>query len=241
MMTVRPAFKNLPFWDHLEELRGRIIKCILVLLIASCFFYQFIDRVFYFLTKEVDQLYFTSPAEAFMAYITLTILGGAAIASPILFYQLWAFVGSALTVQEKKYVYWFGPLSFLLFILGCLFAYCLVFPLALRFLLSFSSDIIVPILTVNKYISFIGSLCLAFGVIFEMPLVIAFLARIGIASPAFLMQMRRHAIVIILVVSAFLTPPDYASQVLMAIPMFLLYELSIILAKIAYRPKFEKK
>ena len=119
--------------------------------------------------------------------------------------------------------------------LGAVFAYFVTIPISIRFLLSFSTDLIVPMITVKSYISFVGTMLLAFGVIFELPLVLMFLTKIGIATPAFLMQKRKHAIIIILVVSAFITPPDFITQLIMAVPLVILYEVGIVASKLTYR------
>lgn len=227
--------KGLVFTEHLEELRSRLLKCIAVVVVTSCFFYRVIDPALEFLIRPIGRLVFISPAEAFLAVFTLTVLGGTITALPFLFYQIWAFVSVALTEDERRYVKVFGPLSLMFFILGVSFAYFVILPISLNFLLMFSSDLILPMITVDKYISFVGTLALGFGVIFEMPLIIVFLTKIGIATPAFLIQKRRHAIVSIFVASAVLTPPDYVSQILMAVPLILLYEISILFAKLTYR------
>jgi sec-independent protein translocase protein TatC len=124
-----------------------------------------------------------------------------------------------------------------LFIAGGLFAYFVAIPVALRFLLSFSTATIVPMITVKNYIAFVGTMLLAFGIIFELPLVIMFLTRIGIATPKFLAEKRRHAIVLILIVSAILTPPDCFTQALVALPLMILYEIGLLASKMAFSGK----
>lgn len=229
--------KQLPYWEHIEELRGRIIKCIVTIVIASCFFYPLVDPLLVVLSEPVGPLYYLSPAEGFLARVMLALIGGTLLALPVLFYQLWAFVAVGLTEREKKHVLIFGPASLILFITGVAFAYFSVLPMVLRFFLSFSSETLVPILTVFKYISFVGTFCMGFGLVFEMPLVIVFLTKIGIATPAFLIQMRRHAIVLIFIISAFLTPPDFISQIFMAIPLLALYEISVLFSRMVSRGK----
>ena len=228
--------KHLPFWEHLEELRGRIIRSIIAIVIASCFFYPYVGRVIPLLLKPIGRLVFTSPGEALVANLALTLLGGFLLASPFLLYQVWQFAGEGLKETERKYIFFYGPFSFALFILGVIFAYVFILPITLKFFLSYASDMVVPMITVSQYISFVATLCVSFGMVFELPLVIVFLTRIGVVTPEFLRQKRKHAIVAIFVISAFLTPPDYVSQFLMAIPMLGLYEIGVIFSKMVYRP-----
>jgi len=129
----------------------------------------------------------------------------------------------------------FGPCSLFLFFLGGIFAYFVIIPISIHFLLSFSTPSIVPMITIKSYVSFVVTMLLAFGVVFELPLVLMFLTKIGVATPAFLVQKRKYAVVIILIVSAFITPPDCVTQILMALPLIVLYEAGIIISKITYR------
>jgi sec-independent protein translocase protein TatC len=136
---------------------------------------------------------------------------------------------------EKKMMFILCPASFALFVTGASFGYFVVVPIAVKFLLSFASDYITPAITINNYISFIATFTLSFGLIFELPLALLFLAKMGIVTPYLLSNKRRHAIVIIFIVAAILTPPDVASQILLALPLLFLYELSILLMKIFYK------
>ena len=229
--------KDLSFLGHLEALRARILKSLLAVVAASVISYGFAPSFLNFLIRPVGHLVFTSPAEAFLATINVTLWGGVILAFPFILYQFWAFVSEALTESERKYVRTFGPLSLVLFLAGIIFGYFVIVPISLSFLLSFSSTWLVPMIRASEYLSFVGSFVLAFGVVFELPLILVFLTKIGIASPEFLRQKRRYAIVFIFILSAILTPPDCASQFLMAIPLLVLYELGIVLSKMFYRPK----
>lgn len=229
------SLRNISFLDHVGELQTRLIKSIVAIFVASCLFYIVIDEVFAVLVKPVGQLVFTAPGEAFVARIMLTLFGGFFLALPVVLYQAWQFVAAGLKEYETRYIKFFAPCSFFLFVIGSLFAYFITVPISIRFLLSFSSDSIVPMITVKNYISFVGTMVLAFGVVFELPLVLMFLTKIGIATPAFLTQKRKHAVVLILIVSAFITPPDFITQLIMAVPLIILYEAGIIASKLTYR------
>lgn len=227
--------RNISFFDHVEELQSRLIKSIAAIFVASCVFYIFIDEVFMVLVRPVGQLVFIAPGEAFVARVMLTLFGGFFLALPVVLYQGWQFVAVGLKEYEVHAIKYFAPCSFFLFVLGALFAYFVTIPISIRFLLSFSSEFIVPMITVKNYISFVGTMILAFGVVFELPLILVFLTKIGIATPAFLIQKRKYAIVIILIVSAFFTPPDFITQLIMAVPLIILYEVGIIASKLTYR------
>ena len=226
---------DLSFVGHLEELRSRLIKSLLAVLVAACFFYAFIDKILVVLIQPVGKVVFTSPADAFVARVTLTLYGGVLLALPVIIYQVWRFVAVGLKDNERKYIFLLAPFSLLFFLAGGLFAYFIMIPVSLRFLLSFSSDFIVPMITIKNYISFAGMMILAFGVVFELPLVLVFLTKIGIVTPQFLAEKRRHAIVFILIVSALLTPPDAVTQIIMSVPLVVLYEIGIVACRLTRR------
>ena len=223
---------DLSFWGHLDELRSRLIKSFIAVVVAACLFYPYVDPFLAFLIKPVGKVVFTSPADAFVVRLMLLICGGVVLALPVIIYQLWQFAAAGLKENEKKYIRFFAPASFFLFVVGCVFGYWVIIPVGMKFLLSFATDSIVPMITLPNYISFIVTLVLAFGLCFQLPLVLLFLAKIGIVTPAFLVQKRKHAIVLILIASAILTPsPDAISQILMAGPLLVLYELGVVASK----------
>ncbi|MCR4337441.1 MAG: twin-arginine translocase subunit TatC [Candidatus Omnitrophica bacterium] len=222
---------QLSFFDHLDELRSRLIKSLFAILFCSIIFYSFLDPFLKEIVRPVKQVVFTSPAEAFTARIFLTFLGGFLLALPIVFYQIWQFVAAGLTEKERRYVRIFGVFSFLSFVGGIIFGYFVMLPISLQFLLGFSSESMVPMITVGKYFSFVGSLVLACGIVFELPLILLFLTYIGIATPEFLRQKRRYAIVLIFIVSAIVTPPDVLTQLLMAVPLMVLYEVGVFFSQ----------
>jgi sec-independent protein translocase protein TatC len=229
--------KTLTFFDHLDELRGRVIQFLCVYGVCCVFAYQLTGSILPFVIKPVGSVVFNAPGEAFAAYMFLTLLVGFIISLPFFLYQVWAFVWDAFTDRERGYIMFFGPLSLVFFLAGCAFAYYVIVPFSIKFLLGFSSAYVVPMIGINSYISFVGSLVLSFGIVFELPLVLVFLVKIGVATPAFLQHYRRHAIMAILIVSAVLTPPDVVSQVLMAAPLMVLYEIGVLFSVLAYRRK----
>lgn len=233
--TMNPRPDEFSFMGHLDELRRRLLKSVIAVLIAACLFYPFVDRVLAFLIRPVGQVIFTSVADAFVARLMLTVWAGVLLALPFIIYQVWQFVSAGLKENERKYIRFFAPFSFVLFMTGSMFGFVVMIPVGMKFLLSFSTGYIVPMITIQNYISFVTTLVVAFGVAFQLPLILMFLAKIGIVTPAFLAQKRRHAIVLILIVSAVLTPPDAVSQVIMALPLVVLYELGIIVSRLFCR------
>jgi sec-independent protein translocase protein TatC len=226
-----------PFFKHLEELRSRLIKSAGVFVLAFVLCFNFIGKLLPMLTAPAGRLIFTAPGEAFSAYMTIGFVMALFVSSPYIFFQIWAFVESALKPSEKKFVAVFGPLSLVFFLLGGAFAYVVAVPMAYRFLMSFSSGYLVPMITVGNYLGFLGHMMVAFGAAFELPLILAFLAKLGIASPEFLRQKRRHAVIAILFAASLLAPPDVMSMFVLAVPLLGLYELGIILVRFFYRPQ----
>ncbi len=229
------ADKTLTLVEHLEELRSRIIKTLIFIIIASCGLYAFVDRIMPGLVRPVGRLVFIAPQEAFISRIKIAFFGGLFLSAPFILFQAWRFVSSGLKPEECKYALIFGPLSAAFFYLGASFGYFVVVPIGLKFLLGFASDLMEPMIAVSKYISFVGVLSLSSGVIFELPLVSLFLTKIGLVTPRFLSAGRRHAVVLVFIIAAILTPPDIITQCLMAVPLMIIYEISIVFSKMAYR------
>jgi len=227
--------KELTLVGHLEELRERILKSALIVIIAAVCLYSFVDKVFLSLLKPVGKLVFIAPQEAFTTRIKIAVIGGLFASLPFLLYQAWRFISVGLKKRERKYILLFGPLSFIFFILGASFGYLIIVPIGLKFLLGFATDRIVPMISVSSYVSFVGMLTFVFGVVFELPLASLFLTKIGMVTPYFLSKKRRYAIVAVFIAAAIFTPPDVVTQVLMAVPLLALYELGIIFSRIVYR------
>lgn len=222
---------------HLEEFRSRVIKSIIFIIASICLTYAFVNVILPALVKPVGKLVFIAPQEAFIANIKIAFFGGLFLSAPFILFQLWRFVSAGLNKNEIKYVRIFGPLSFIFFVTGTIFCYFVIIPISIRFLLGFATDIMIPMITVSKYISFVGTLTLTFGIIFELPLASLFLTKIGMITPRFLSKKRKLAIVIIFVSAAVLTPPDVITQCMMAVPLLALYEIGILFSRAVYRPR----
>jgi sec-independent protein translocase protein TatC len=221
----------IPLLEHLGELRKRIINSLLVIVFCACLVYPFIPDVIKNLTKPVGKLYFLTPTEAFFTKIKLTIFLGLFLSLPFVFYQIWTFVERGLLSREKRFVLPITLLSFLLFTVGACFGYFVIVPTGVQFLLSYGTETLVPMISVSRYISFLFALVFSFGLIFELPLVMGFLTKIGILNYKSLKKNRRIAIVAIFIAAAALTPgPDAFSQLLMAGPLLLLFEAGVLVA-----------
>lgn len=230
---------QMSFWDHLEELRSRLIKALLFVLAGFLAVYLFVGKIQIFLISSFFPdnrfpLAFLKPTEGFIVQLKLALAGGLVISAPGVFYQFWRFVAPGLYPGEKRFILPVVFTSTLSFIVGVVFSF-FVLPYATRFFLSFGNDAVQNVWSFGSYVDFIVRLMLAFGVVFELPLVIYFLVRLGIVTPAFLRSKRRYAIVINLIIAAVITPPDIFTMVVLAVPLILLYEFSMIVASVAFR------
>jgi len=228
----------MPFLDHLEELRSRLIVSLAAVLVLSVVGYLLSDPVIAFVTRPVGKVYFMGVAEAFAVKIKVALFFGLFAGSPVVFFQAWRFVAPGLTAKEVRWVLPVALALTVFFVAGAAFCFYLVLPVGVEFLMGFATDSLVPMISVSRYISFVGWMTIAFGLVFELPVVIFLLGRMGVVSAQDLRRHRRFAIVAILVVAAIATPsPDAFSQLLLAGPLYLLFELSVALVAITGRKK----
>jgi len=233
-----------PFLSHLEELRKRLISCSIAVGIGFVISYIFSERLFQILIMplkanlpEGDRLIFTNLPEMFFAYLKTAFITGILLVAPYIFYQLWMFIAPGLYQKEKRYVIPFVLFSTILFVGGGLFGYFIVFPLGFRFFLGFANENVQALPTVKQYFSFSIKLLFAFGIVFELPVVIFFLSKMGLVTVDFLRQKRKYAILLTFVIAAIITPPDVITQCMMAGPLIILYEIGIIIARIGATKK----
>ena len=231
--------EKLPFTGHLEELRKRLITCFIAIGIGFSISYGFKEQLFNILTRplisvmnEGDKLIFTGLPEAFFTYLKVALLSGIMLAAPVIIYQFWIFVAPGLYNKERHILFPIIFLSSFFFVGGALFGYFIVFPFGFKFFLGFATETIRPLPSMREYLSFSSKLLLAFGLAFELPLVITFLAKLGLVSVDFLKKNRKYAILLFFVGAAILTPPDVVTQVMLALPLMALYELSILGARL---------
>lgn len=223
----------MPFLEHLEELRWTLVRCILAIVVCAVACYFFVSHIVSFLVypaPDTMKLVFLSPTEAFMTYLKVAGYAGLVVAFPYVSWEFWRFVVPGLLAKERKIVLPIVFFTVVCFITGAAFAYFVIIPFGLDFLLSFQSDFLVANITIGKYLTFIVSLLLVFGLVFELPVLAYFLSLIGLLTPQFLRSKRRYGILIIFIVAAILTPPDAFTQTMMAIPLMVLYEISIFVS-----------
>ena len=235
--------------DHLMELRKRLVRCVIILFIGfgACYYYK--DFIFDIVTRPLVQvlpknsyLIYTGLTEAFFVYMKLAFFASLIITCPFIIYQIWKFISPALHSTEKKYVLPFVLFSTLLFISGVLFGYFIALPPAFEFFVSFNNQYLQSMISFSDYISLFVTFLLGFGLSFELPVFIFFLAKLGIVNAQMLSKQRKYAILVIFIVAAILTPsPDALSQILMAIPLMFLYELSIFISKFAGKKKVDSE
>ena len=225
-----------PLTEHLKELRFRLMIGLGAIFVGFCVCFAFKETLFMWLTAPLfgsygNQMVFTAVHELFFTYIKLSLLGGFFLGMPILFDQIWRFIAPGLYSEEKRVVLPFLLATPILFYMGGLFSYFIIMPLAIEFFFGFANEAIAPLPSVREYLSFFIKLTFGFGLAFELPVLLLVLAKIGLVDAAKLRWFRRYSWVCILIVAAVLTPPDPVSQLLLALPMVFLYELSILLMR----------
>mgnify|MGYP002525442063 FL=1 len=233
----------MPFLDHLEELRWRLVKSLGSILLGAAITFFFIDSLIELLIRPTKNL--STPMDLqvlkvqgmFMIKWGIALIGGLVLAIPVLTFQLWKFIAPGLYLNEKKYVAPLIIFTYLSFLIGLIFAYTVMIPFSLEFFTSVGMTGIDNNFSINYYFNFITWLMIGSGFIFELPVLVFILSVIGLLTPAFMSHYRRHSAVVILVLSAFITPPDPVSLVLMSIPLLGLYELSIGVSWLVNRKK----
>lgn len=221
---------------HLFELRGRLLACMIALAAGVAIGFSYAGDMVGALLVLPGELVYISPGEAFHTHVRLAVLAGFMLALPMFLYQAAAFILPGLTREEATFLYIGVPASLLLLFAGVCFSYAVVLPVTYRFLIDFGTDRLAAMISVGSYISFALGVVIPFGVIFQLPLLVWVLTGIGLVTPEFFRQNRKYAFLCIFVISALLTPPDVVSQVLMAAPLLLLYEISIFVSKaVAWR------
>ncbi len=242
--------EEMSFLEHLEELRWRIVKAVAGILAGAVLCWIFIDRIINEVLlrpiialnaslgpgEQPIRLQNLKPFGQVFLYMEVAFVGGLIISVPYILYQLWAFIAPGLMPRERRYIRWIVFFTSLCFLSGVAFAYFVMLPSALQFFAAFGTSAIENNIAISEYMSFIMTVILSAGVVFELPMVAWFLTRLGMLTPAFMRRYRRHAIVAILFLAAILTPgTDPVSQILLAIPLVVLYEISIGVSAIARR------
>jgi len=233
--------KRVPISEHLEELRSRIIKSIIVVVVLFFISWFFKTKILDIIKKPHNitmknlglsqSLQVLSYQEGFYAYIKLCLLAAVFMAYPIILFQIWRFVEAGLFKRERRYVKTFAPISYIAFIIGVLFGYYFLIPYGLQFLIKILGGGIQPMITMSQYISLVTMLTLALGIVFQLPLIMLFISKIGMLKAEDFIKWRLYAVLIIFILAAVITPPDPFTQVMTALPMIILYEIGILAIK----------
>ncbi|MBC7421039.1 MAG: twin-arginine translocase subunit TatC [Bdellovibrio sp.] len=243
LLSSQDEEKSMTLIDHISELRYRIVRAALGVFVGMCFCWGFSEKLFDFIRGPIQPylpnggLVFTAPIDKFMAHIKISFVCGALISAPFWLYHLWKFISPALYKNEKKIAAGFVFFGTFQFTMGVAFSYYVVLPMAFKFLMNFGGSVDKPMITIDHYLGFFTQTALIFGLAFEMPVIISFLGMIGVLSQRFLKEKRRIAVVTIAVVSAIAAPPDALSMVLLLVPLWVLYEISIIVVGLFERRK----
>ncbi|WP_155645414.1 MULTISPECIES: twin-arginine translocase subunit TatC [Peribacillus] len=234
--------KEVHVMEHMEELRSRIIKTLIGFVAAFIVSFIFVQDIYEVLIKDMDgKLAVLGPSDILWVYMMIAAVSSIAATIPLAAYQLWRFVAPALKPEERKVTFRFIPWLFILFITGISFGYFVLFPIVLGFLTSLSAGQFEIVFTAEKYFRFMINLILPFGVLFEMPLVVMFLTRLGIINPTVLKKSRKISYFALVIISIVITPPDILSDILVIIPLLMLYEMSVQLSNLVYRKRLMRE
>jgi sec-independent protein translocase protein TatC len=240
----RPSPDRMSFLEHLEELRQRLIRSLLALVVGFAVSWGFHERIFHFLTQPLRahdpniKFVYTGPSDALMLYMKMAFFVGIFVASPYILYQIWAFISPGLYPHEKGYALPFILFGTVFFIGGAAFGHFYLFPITFRFLGQFGGEDMQFLPKIDEYYSFYSWFLLGLGIVFQVPVVILILARIGLVTPRFLLRQTKYAILVSFVVAAVLTPtPDMVTQTLLALPMIGLYLLGVGVAWLFGKPR----
>ena len=224
--------RDMSLAEHLTELRRCLFKAVAALVAGTAVSFYYLE-IIEALTAPVGQLYYLRPAEAFMVYLKIALLAGLILASPMVLFQLYSFVRPALTLREKYYARFTIPIIIVLFLGGMLFSYYFVFPRAVEFFLGFGAERVSPLISMESYLDFMLMLVLPFGFVFNIPVVLLLLVYVKLVSVQALSKYQKHVILAAFIVAALITPtPDIFTQSLLALPMVVLYEVSLVLCKL---------
>ena len=232
--------------EHLEELRRSLVISIVAIVIAAVGSFYFSEQILSIIISPLkslnENLIVTGVTEAFFVKLKLSFLAGFIIAFPVVVWAIWRFVKPALYPHERKYIYWLFPITIILFTVGVLFAYFGILRLVLNFFIHIAGSNLETMFKVDQYVSFVMAFTIPFGLVFELPVVVFFLSKLGIVSHEMLARNRKYALLGIVILAAALTPgPDPVSQMFMAIPTYLLYEVSVWVAKFSVPGRNRKR
>ena len=237
---MNPNEQNQPLIEHLDELRGRLFKTAIVFVVAMFIGFFVAEPIIKYIQISVDAENITLNAfkvsDPLSVYLTVTFIVALLLTSPVLLYQLWAFITPGLYESERKATLKYIPYAFSLFVVGILFAYYVLFPFVMKFMMGLAEDLeIKQTIGINEYFTFLFKLVIPFGLIFQLPVVTLFFSRIGLLDPMYMVKFRKYSYFVLFVIAVLLAPPDVVSYIIISIPLFVLYEFSLIIARIGHK------
>jgi sec-independent protein translocase protein TatC len=233
---------NQHYIEHLAELRKRLILIFIIFFISLLVSLVFVNQLLLWLTRDLeDKLQFLGPTDILWVYLTLASIFAIAVTIPFAGYQLWRFIAPGLQQHERRASLMYIPALAFLFILGIAFGYFVIYPMVLSFLTHLAGEQFELNYTADRYIRFILNMTLPFGLLFEMPVIVMFLTTLGILNPHRLAKMRKVAYFILTITAVMITPPDIVSDILVIVPLFFLYEMSLLLSRVVYRRKLSNE
>jgi len=238
--TPKERDKELSLMQHLGEFRNRLMVAAFAVLVTTAFSFIFATQIIEILKAPsgVQRLVALSPTENFTTYMRVSLFSGLALAMPVLLYEVYAYIDPALRPHERRFLLTLGPFALILFVVGMAFCYFVLLPSSIKFLINFGSEVIENQLRASEYISFVTTFILAMGLVFEIPIIIFGLTKVGVLKRSWLAKQRRYVFLLVFVVGAIITPtPDPFNQTIVAVPMYLLFELGLLLARFGGGPK----
>lgn len=231
--------KTMTLVEHLDELRTRIIISLVAWAVCSVVAYYFTPQILSLFTRFIStKLVFTNPSEGFFTYLKISMVTGLFVSLPIILHQVLLFISPGLEKNERKWVLRLVPFAMILFLLGVLFAYFVLIPVTMRFFMSFATNDLVPMITIGGFISYVLTMIILTGLMFQTPMVVFFLSLIGLVDSRVLREKRRYVILLIFILAAVATPtPDAFTQVIVSVPLLVLYEISILCVRLVERKK----
>ncbi len=228
--------KEMNLVGHLEEMRARLIRTLIAFLVSMAAAFIYVRDIYQWLVRDVDQkLVVLGPSDVMWVYVMLAGVVAIAVTIPIAAYQTWKFVQPAVGDAARRATMLFIPALTLLFLIGIAFGYFILFPMVLHFMNRMAADDFIAMYTAQKYFTFMIHMTVPFGLLFEMPAVVMFLTKLGILNPHRLAKARKLAYFLLVIVAVTVTPPDILSDIVVIVPLFLLYEISVAISKAVYR------
>lgn len=235
--------KSLTLVEHLTELRKRLIYSSVVLIVSIFVSYNFSEMIVKYIIDIAPNINFVfiAPAELLLSYVKIAVISGFVVSAPFLILQIWIFVSPGLKKKEKRTIATSLFVGGIFFIAGVVFAFLVILPIMLQFFMGFQIEEIEEMISFSSYLTFVINTLLSFGIIFELPIIMVILTRFRIISVSFIKKNRKYTILIIFIVAAILTPPEVITQILLAVPMILLFEVGVLFASIVERKEKKKK